>query len=82
MKFEFVPAVTYACFVLHIFCENQKNCGTYEEEVQDQIVRHKANKDDRIDQLYKYIRRVLINYIQQNLPEHGHKELAYIVRFI
>ena len=35
LKFEFVPTVIYACFVLHNYCENQKDRGIDEEEVQE-----------------------------------------------
>lgn len=70
---EFVPNAAYACFLLHNYCENQKDYDIDGEKVQ-------ANEDDRINQpdsIYscnteegEYIRDNLTNYIQENLPEH------------
>ena len=75
LKFEFFPTVMCACFVLHNYCENQKKCGIDEEEVQDQVLRYRANEDGRINQPdpsyscntdeREYIRNVLTNYIQE-----------------
>ena len=80
LKFESIPSVVYSCFVLHNYCERNKNCGLDEEEVQFQIQQHQ--KEERSlpnlpDQVYSHnnsegelVRSVLTEYITHNLPDN------------
>ena len=44
LKFESIPSIVYSCFVLHNYCERNKNCGLDEEEVQFQIQQHQKER--------------------------------------
>ena len=75
LKIETIPKVIYTCFVLHNFCESLSNNQLDEAEVQAQISRHQQ-EDDQPDPIYsrddssgEYVRRVLTEYIAQNLPD-------------
>ena len=75
LKIETILNVIYACFVLHNFCESFSNNQLDEPEVQAQIVRHQQEIDkpdlvySRDDASGEYVRRVLTEYIVQNLPD-------------
>nr|XP_047137549.1 uncharacterized protein LOC105843733 [Hydra vulgaris] len=43
IKIETVPIVTYTCFVLHNFCEKNKTYDLNEEEVIQQIIKHRSD---------------------------------------
>nr|XP_047141418.1 uncharacterized protein LOC124816319 [Hydra vulgaris] len=43
IKIETVPIVIYTCFVLHNFCEKNKTYDLNEEEVNQQIERHRSD---------------------------------------
>ncbi len=80
LKFESIPTVVYSCFVLHNYCERNKDCGLDEDEVQFQIKRHLEDENDVPnvpDQVYSHnnsegelVRSVLTEYITHNLPDH------------
>ncbi len=80
LKFESIPTVVYSCFVLHNYCERNKDCGLGEDEVQFQIKRHLEDENDVTnvpDQVYSHnnsegerVRSVLTEYITHNLPDH------------
>ena len=79
LKFESIPTVVYSCFVLHNYCEQNKDSGLDEVEVQFQIKRHleEKNKLPNVpDQVYSHnntegelVRSVLTEYITHNLPD-------------
>ena len=79
LKFESIPTVVYSCFVLHNYCEQNKDSGLDEDEVQFQIKRHleEENKLPNVpDQVYSHnntegelVRSVLTEYITHNLPD-------------
>ena len=79
LKFESIPSVVYSCFVLHNYCERNKNCGLDEEEVQFQIQQHQKEESslpNLLDHVYSQnnsegglVRSVLTQYIIHNLPD-------------
>lgn len=79
-KFESIPTVVYSCFVLHNYCEQNKDSGLDEDEVQFQTKRHveEENKVPNVpDQVYSHnnaegelVRSILTEYITHNLPNH------------
>ena len=79
LKFESIPTVVYSCFVLHNYCEQNKDSGLDEDEVQFQIKRHleEENKLPNVpDHVYSHnniegelVRSVLTEYITHNLPD-------------
>jgi hypothetical protein len=77
IKIETVPIVIYTCFVLHNFCEKNKTYDLNEEEVNQQIERHRSDaleSPNLPDSIYsannpegEYIRKTITKYISENL---------------
>jgi hypothetical protein len=80
LKFESIPTVVYSCFILHNYCERNKDCGLDEEAVQHQIEQHQQEEEEQPnipDQVYsknnsegELVRSVLTEYITHNLPDN------------
>ena len=79
IKLEMVPTVAYSCFVIHNFCERNKNCDIDEEELQAQLEKHKKAKEqspNNPDPVYSYtnpegavVRNIIKEYLAETLHE-------------
>ena len=75
-KLEKIPTITYACFVLHNFCE-RRSVYINEEQVKTQLEVLKTNETqfkNLADPIFscievegKVIRKALTNYIKENI---------------
>ena len=70
IKFEMIPLVAYSCFVLHNYCESVQHCGLDEDVVETLVLQHvQKKKTCQITQI-PYLRSILTDYIEQNLPDN------------
>ena len=80
LKFYSIPTVIYSCFVLHNYCERNKDCLIDKEEITFQMQQHVRDEDsspNMPDQVYSYnnledelVRSILTDYITHNLPDN------------
>ena len=80
LKFDSIPTVIYSCFVLHNYCERNKDCLIDKEEMTFQMQQHVRDEDsspNMPDQVYSYnnsegelVRSILTDYITHNLPDN------------
>ena len=45
LKFDSIPTVIYSCFVLHNYCEQNKDCLIHKEEMTFQMQQHVRDED-------------------------------------
>ena len=80
LKFDVIPTVIYSCFVLHNYCERNKDCLLDEDEIHLQMQQHLKDENsvpNVPDQVYSYnnpegqvVRSILTDYITHNLPNN------------
>ena len=80
LKFDSVPTVIYSCFVLHNYCERNRNNSLHEDDIHFQMQQHSKDEDsvpNVPDQVYSYnnaegevVRSILTDYITHNLPDN------------
>ena len=78
-KFDMVPTMIYACFVLHNYCDLNHN-SLDQDEIESQMQRHQLEEErnkNTPDPVYssnndegEYVRSILTDYIGQNLPDN------------